>query len=121
MASSNYVDAKDFTLLEYNDQKTVILKREALDASKFLSKKQMRTMGTFPYVIPQFAKFLKKEAELAGFKNVAITGRIYLSRNYRPKALLIDPNTDLSALEVKHFQHNEWLLRYNLEDGYFAD
>jgi vitamin K-dependent gamma-carboxylase len=121
MASSNYVDAQSFTVLEYNEEKTVVQKREPLDASKFLNEKQRRTMGSFPWVIPQFAKFLKKEAELAGFKNVAITGRIYLSRNYRPKTLVIEPDIDLSALEVKHFQHNEWLLRYNDEDGYFAD
>jgi vitamin K-dependent gamma-carboxylase len=121
MASSNYVDAEDFLLLEYNDAKTIVIKRENLEVSKYLSQKQMRTMGTFPFMIPQFAKFLKKEAELAGFKNVSITGKVYLSRNYRPKVLLIDPDEDLSTLEVSFFKHNSWILRYNTEDGYFAE
>ncbi len=121
MASSNYVDAEDFLLLEYNEAKTIVLKREKLEVSKYLSQKQMRTMGTFPFMIPQFAKFLKKEAELAGFNNVKICGKVYLSRNYRPKILLIDPDEDLSELEVSFFKHNSWILRYNTEDGYFAE
>ena len=42
-------------------------------------------------------------------------------QNYRPMVLIIDPDTDLSALDVKWFGHNEWLLRYQAEDGYFAN
>ena len=78
-------------------------------------------MGTFPFVIPQFAKFLKKEAELAGMQHVQIKGEIHVSKNYRPMVLIIDPDTDLSALDAKWFGHNEWLLRYQAEDGYFAN
>ena len=71
-----YVKVKDFKVIEYNEQKTVALSVNVIQVDSFLSKKQIRTMGTFPFVIPQFAKFLKKEAEFAGLNNVAIKGQI---------------------------------------------
>lgn len=120
MSSSTYVKADEFELLEMDTDNRVVLNREKLDINNFLEKKQIRTMGTFPFLIPQFAKFLKMEAENAGFQNVAIKGKIYVSRNYRPMTLLIDPDKDLASLEVKRFGHNDWILRYQQEDGYFS-
>jgi hypothetical protein len=121
MAGSSYVKVNNFNIIEYNDQKTVRLSVNPIKVDSFLSKKQIRTLGTFPFAVPQFAKFLKKEAELAGFKNVAIKGEVYISKNYRPMTLVIDPDIDLSALDPKHFGHNDWLLRYQIEDGFFAE
>ena len=121
MAGSSYVKVKDFKVIEYNEQKTVALSVNVIQVDNFLSKKQIRTMGTFPFVIPQFAKFLKKEAEFAGLNNVAIKGQISISRNYRPMTLVIDPDIDLASLKAKTFKHNDWLLRYQIEDGFYAD
>jgi len=120
MSASTYVKAYEFEILEYDDSKKIITARHQVDTRKFLGEKQIRTMGSFPFVAPQFARFLKKEATFAGMKNVAVHSKIYVSKNYRPLTLIIDPDTDLTSVEVKLFGHNKWILRYAIEDGYFA-
>jgi len=121
MSSNMNIKLNDFTILEYDDDKTIILKETPLDASKFLNGKQLKRITKTPTVLPQFAKFVKKESELAGFKNVAITSNLLVSKNFREAHRIIDPNTDLSTVKVTPFKHNEWILLYDTECGFFKN
>lgn len=118
MSGSSYVTAK-FEVVETKEGTSLEVSASDLEPKNFLSKKQIQTLGKWPFLVPQFAKFLKKEAEYAGFQNVEIYGRILVSRNKRPLIHIVPPDIDLAALEVKSFGHNEWILRYPDEDGFF--
>jgi hypothetical protein len=118
MSGSSYIVAS-FDLVETQKGTNLEYSSSPLVAEKYLSKKQVQTMGKWPFLIPQFAKFLKKEAEYAGFKNIKIYGRILVSRNKRPLIHIVPPDIDLASLTAKKWGHNEWILRYPDEDGYF--
>lgn len=110
MSGSSFIETK-FELVETNKEGLEI-NTETLLPKNFLTPKQTRTLGKWPFLVPQFAKFLKKEAELSGFKNVKIYGNIMVSRNKRPVVHLVRPDIDLATIEVKTFGHDDWVLIY---------
>lgn len=118
MSGSSEVYAK-MSVVEMDDSKTMELNYSELLPENFLSPRQVNTLGIWPILIPQFARFLKKEAEGAGFKNVEIRGEILLARNKRPFVPVVDPNIDLASVQTSYWKHNDWILRYSDEDGYF--
>jgi len=118
MSGSSDVYAK-MSVVEMDNSKTLELEYSELLPENFLSSRQVKTLGVWPILIPQFARFLKKEAEAAGFKNVEIRGEILLARNKRPFVPIVDPNIDLAGVKTTYWGHNEWILRYSDEDGYF--
>lgn len=118
MSGSSYVIAK-FELAETQKGSNLEIVTEKLLPKNYLTPKQIQTLGKWPFLIPQFAKFLKKEAEYAGFEQVKIYGEILVSRNKRPLIHVVPPDIDLASLTVKSWGHNEWILRYPDEDGYF--
>jgi hypothetical protein len=83
---------------------------------KYLNKEQIRTIGKFPIVAPQFAKFVKKEMEIDGFTKVKVFFNVFSSKNGKPLKPLIDPNADLSVIQTKFWAHNDWILLY-LDEG----
>jgi hypothetical protein len=85
-----------------------------IDNSKYLSRKQMRSIGTKPDIIWQFAQRLEKEYALHG-KEVEVYVNSRVSVNGRPYQRFIDPNVDLAAEEWKHFSHNDWILPSSLD------
>ncbi|WP_052594896.1 HTTM domain-containing protein [Aureispira sp. CCB-QB1] len=118
MSGSSDVYAK-MSVVEMDDTKTVELGYSELVPENFLSPRQVKSLGIWPTLVPQFARFLKKEAELAGFKNVEIRGEILVSRNKRPFVPIVHPDVDLASVETHYWKHNDWILRYSDEDGYF--
>ncbi|MCP4443193.1 MAG: HTTM domain-containing protein [Aureispira sp.] len=118
MSGSSYVSV-DFDVVEVQKGTNLEISSSDLDPKNFLSNKQIQTLGKWPFLIPQFARFLKKEAEYAGFENVKIYGRILVSRNKRPLIHIVPPDIDLASLKMKKIGHNEWILRYPDEDGFF--
>ena len=120
MSSSNRTYSNNFLLKEYDDNGN-FTQETALNASKYLNYKQLKTLAALPTMLPQFANFIKKESELAGFKNVQVFGDIYQSKNYRANHKMVDPSIDLSNLEVHHYKHNPWILLYDSEKGYFKN
>jgi hypothetical protein len=119
MSSSNSIESRKFTIIEYSDDRKYILKETPLDAEKFLNRKQLRTITKYPMVIPQFAQFLKKEAELSGFKNVGIKGELLMSKNFREKHYMVDPDLDLTTIRSNIYKHDDWILLYERESGIF--
>jgi hypothetical protein len=120
MSGSNRTYSNDFLLKEY-DADGNLIEETLLNASKYLNYKQLKTLTTLPEMIPQFANFIKKESELAGFKNVQVLGDIYQSKNYRASHKMVDPSIDLSNLKVHYYKHNPWILLYDSEKGYFKN
>ena len=120
MSGSSDVYTK-MSVIEMDESKTLELNYSELLPENFLSPRQVKTLGIWPILIPQFARFLKKEAESAGFKNVEIRGEILVARNKRVFVPTVDPNVDLASVKTTYWGHNEWILRYSDEDGYFKD
>jgi len=120
MSGSSDVYAK-MSVVEMDESKKMEVEYSELLPENFLSARQIKTLGIWPILIPQFAQFLKKEALHAGFKNVEIRGNILLARNKRPFVPIVDPNIDLTNVEINYWGHNAWILRYSDEDGYFKN
>ncbi|MCF8277502.1 MAG: HTTM domain-containing protein [Flavobacteriales bacterium] len=103
--------------LAERDEKDQVLQWHELDPSKFLNKTQLRNLGKYPALIPQFAKFLKREAELAGMTNVAVYADILVSRNDKPYRFIVHPEQELSGLKYNvSLKHNNWILLYKEEN-----
>jgi vitamin K-dependent gamma-carboxylase len=115
MSGSSDIVAK-FHLAERDEGDNVVEWHE-LDPAKFLNKTQFRNLGKYPTLVPQFARFLKNESELAGMTNVAVYGDILVSRNGKPLRLIINPKQELAGLKSHNLmKHNSWILRYRSED-----
>lgn len=115
MSGGSDIAAK-FFLVE-RDENDEELQWHELNPAKFLNKTQRRNLGKYPAQVPQFARFLKKEGELAGMTNVSVFADILVSRNDKPYRYVISPNQELAGLKP-HFslKHNDWILLYKAED-----
>lgn len=114
MSGSTEVLCKNFILIEKDDDGN-ILEINDLELKNFLNKKQIRTIGQLPFLAPQFFKFLKKEAELAGIQNPEIRGAVLVERNKKEYRYIISPKVNLCLLEYNLFKHDEWIKLYQDE------
>lgn len=108
-------------LAEMDEENLLPLQYTDLELGNYLSDRQIKTLGIWPILVPQFARFIKKEAELSGFKNVRVYGEILVGRNKRPLTHIINPNIDLATVKTTFWGHNDWILRYVDEDGFFRE
>jgi vitamin K-dependent gamma-carboxylase len=70
--------------------------QQEVPASHYLDDRQLRDFSTQPDMILQLAHRIKRDYAARG-KNVRVYAEAYASWNGRPRALLIDPNTDLGV------------------------
>ncbi|WP_430908240.1 HTTM domain-containing protein [Maribacter sp. 2-571] len=85
-------------------------KKEYIDASKYLTAKQRRRLGSYPDFIWQFAQKLKA---IYAEKGIAVS--VYaigskVSVNGKPYRPFIDPTVDLAAVPWSHLHHNAFIL-----------
>lgn len=116
MSGSIKVISQDMYLSEYSDDGELLATHHA-NLSNFLKKEQMRTLGHWPFLIPDFARFMKREAELAGMKNVKVTADILISRNRKKARHIVSPKVDLASLKKNPWGHDPWILLY-AQEGY---
>jgi hypothetical protein len=109
--------SKVFTLLDSDKKSKMINNKYDIHLTDYLNVKQIRTLGVWPYLIPQFMDYLVEQAKLEGIDNIEIYGDIMVTRNNRPLKHIVGPITDLTKLESKEFGHNNWILLYS-EEGF---
>jgi len=65
-----------------------------------------------PFLIVQFAKYLKEKAIRKGLaKDPIIKATIMVKYNKRPAQLYIDPNTDLTKVDMSPFaEYKDWIM-----------
>lgn len=66
----------------------------------YLTPNQEKMMATQPDMLIEYAHFLKRKFEEEGLKDPKITARVFVTLNGRPSQLFVDPETDLSALDL---------------------
>ena len=111
MSGSTKIETPFFMLVE-KDEEGKVINTEKINTDLYLNSKQLRTLGKKPFLVHQFAQFIKLEAEVAGFKNVSVYGDILVSRNGRRFKPIIDINYDLTLAKTKLFEHQEYVLTY---------
>lgn len=92
-------------------------KEKKIKPKTYLTNRQRRKMRTRPYMIYQFAHYLKEVYRRKGQPNVSVRAVINCSLNGRKKQLLVDPHTDLSAIP-KYTMPATWInpLHYELHE-----
>ena len=82
-----------------------------VELQRYLTRKQMRKVATYPDFIWQFCQRLKREYEEEGQEiEIYVTGRVSINRK-NPQAL-IDPEVNMAKAEWNYFFHNDWILPY---------
>ncbi len=90
---------------------------------RYLSKRQRSKMATRPLLIYQYAHHLKEVYQKEGYENVQVRAEINTSLNGRPRQLLVDPFTDLAAID-QYTYPGKWInpLYFSLGDkDYFTE
>lgn len=102
------------------DEEGALVEAHEIEPSKFLNVSQMRNLGKYPYCIPQFARFIKREAKLAGMTDVKVYADVIVMRNNKTPRFIVDPNTELSSVYYNNsLVHNRWILTYKSEDYWY--
>jgi hypothetical protein len=106
-----------FFFLDEHDDDGAFIRSHKLDPSRFLNSVQVKNLGLYPFCIPQFARFIKKEAELAGMTNVKVYADIIVVRNGKQPRFKVSPKQELSSIEYSNsLKHDDWILLYKKED-----
>ena len=87
-------------------------KKEIVNLRDHLTNKQMRSVGTKPDFIWQFAQYLKSQYAKNG-KDVAVYVKGRVSVNGRPMQPLINETIDLASVKWDPLKHSDWLLPFN--------
>lgn len=80
-----------------------------VNLNDYLTKKQQRHVSTKPDVIWQFAQRLKADYAKKG-QDISVFVDCRTSLNGKPYKPLINPETDLAAVEWSAFKHSPWIL-----------
>ena len=102
----------------YTTFKVVNIKTKAITTVKlntYLTKKQMRLVGSKPDGIWQFAQYLKKEYKEKG-EDIQVFVNAKVSVNGKPHRQLINQKVDLANVQWNYFTHNDWILPSKLEN-----
>ncbi|NNC70151.1 MAG: HTTM domain-containing protein, partial [Flavobacteriaceae bacterium] len=84
-------------------------KKELVNLSDYLTTKQIRSVGTKPDFIWQFAQYLKKNYAKSD-KDIAVYVKGVVSVNGKSSLPLVNDKIDMAAVKWNHFKHSEWLL-----------
>ena len=84
-------------------------KKTAVNLKDYLSKKQLRNIGTKPDFIWQFAQYLKKEYAAKG-QDISVFVNARVRINGRKSQKFIDPKVDLAAVSWDPWDHATWIL-----------
>ena len=84
-------------------------KRTRIKLKDYLTRKQIRSMGGKPDMIWQFAQHLKREHKKLG-EDIEVYVSNWTRVNKSKKKRLIDPKTDLAAVEWNYWGHNNWII-----------
>ncbi|GGX12695.1 HTTM domain-containing protein [Aquimarina muelleri] len=98
-----------FFIVDKNDPEG---KRQVVNKSEYLSKKQLRLVSSRPDGIWQFAQKLKKEYATKG-KDISVYVTSKVSVNGKKYKTLIDPEVDIANTKWNYFTTNSWVLKYN--------
>ncbi|MBK6759197.1 MAG: HTTM domain-containing protein [Ignavibacteria bacterium] len=83
-------------------------RRGYVDNSTFLNAHQEKQMSMQPDMIVQYAHKLHDHYEALGMKDPRVTAEVWVTLNGAPSALLIDPERDLSRVELG-FHSYDWI------------
>ncbi|WP_223034608.1 HTTM domain-containing protein [Hanstruepera marina] len=83
--------------------------KTTINLNDYLTKKQQRHVATKPDFIWQFAQRLKQDYAKKG-KDISVFVDCRTSLNGKPHKTLINPETDLAAIEWSAFKHSPWIL-----------
>jgi hypothetical protein len=84
---------------------------QELNTMRFLTERQYSKMSTRPYMILEFAKFLKQQLVNEGLDFYEIRVVAYSSYNYRTEQQLVRSDIDMSKQTYSDFKHNDWVLQ----------
>lgn len=77
----------------------------------FLSRNQLIHLVDDPFLLVQFAKYLKQKAIREGMaKDPIIKATVMVEFNKRPAQLFIDPNVDLTKVEESPWADYSWIM-----------
>lgn len=76
----------------------------------YLSPPAYLALGKYPFVTPQFARYIKGKTSKWYIDNPQIRAHIMVSRNRGPLTPVVDSTIDISSVTYRPFEHNNWLL-----------
>ncbi|MFT4665370.1 MAG: vitamin K-dependent gamma-carboxylase [Polaribacter sp.] len=77
----------------------------------FLSVNQLKHLVDDPFLLVQFAKYLKQKAIREGMaKDPIVKATVMVVFNKRPAQLFIDPNVDLTKVEESPWADYDWIM-----------
>ncbi|GJM29464.1 MAG: type I deoxyribonuclease HsdR [Cyclobacteriaceae bacterium] len=79
---------------------------------QYLTANQEKMMATQPDMILQFAHYLEKQYQTAGYSDLKITAESYVTLNGKRSRLFIDPQTDLTQVK-DGWGAKSWILPMN--------
>lgn len=88
-------------------------KKTEVNIGNFLNSKQYTNLIYYPDFIPTVAKHIKEEGIKRGFKNPKVTANFKIGFMGHPSQFLVDPDLNLSQIEVHPFQNSSWILPLN--------
>lgn len=84
-------------------------KSQVIDLQRYLLKRQINKMTNRPYLVVQFAHFLRDRYTLPGEKPAQVYVETSITLNGRQEQRMIDPSVDLAQVHMKEFG-NTWIL-----------
>jgi hypothetical protein len=116
MSGSTVVEHPKFLIVEMDDSGNII-EDNILNPNVFLNQKQLRTLGKWPKLIPDFAKWLAIQAKFHKMQNVAVYCDLRVGRNGRTPVPIVRINQELTRVKTNFFNHNDYILLY-ADQGY---
>ena len=95
----------DFKILDPHSKKRITVR-----AKQYLSKRQAHKMCSHPYMILQFAHYLRDKYEEDGFVDPEVYAHLKIKVNGRPYAHYVDRERDLGKVEWSAFRSIDWLM-----------
>lgn len=95
----------DFKVLEPQSKKRITIRTK-----QHLSKRQASKIHTHPYMILQFAHYLRDKYAAEGFVDPEVYAHLKIKVNGRPYTDYVDRERDLGKVEWNAFQSIDWLM-----------
>ncbi|CAN5884499.1 hypothetical protein BH23ACT12_BH23ACT12_01590 [soil metagenome] len=77
---------------------------------EYLARRQVLVMSNKPEMVVQFARYLEEVFRKDGYEDIQVRARTAISLNNRPPRPIIDPEVDLTEVEVPLFGSADWIL-----------
>jgi vitamin K-dependent gamma-carboxylase len=81
-----------------------------VDYRSFVSANQLLHLIEDPFAVVQLAKYLGHKSRRRGVKDARVTARIEVSFNGRAPQLMIEPNVDLTRVDISPFVKHNWIV-----------